>query len=300
MMSGHVALFFGLIAVSTSAPFFVMAKVDAYAAVFWRTILGGTLALAFAAMRGNLSLGALRTHARGLVFGGLLLGVHFLLWIKAFDLTDYASNLLLLVAQPILGAMLGRVLGEPLPRRAWLAILLSFIGMLLIAGADVTLGPKALLGDLFAIIAGGLIAVFYVVAREARVALPLETFMGCTLLVAAATALPVALLSDTTLTGFEWSSWAWIAAIVVITTLSGHGLINLAARSVPLFTLNLVIVLEPPISIAIGALLFGATVNPIQLFGGVFLTAAVIVGLRSAASLAPSEIGRQQTNDAVT
>jgi drug/metabolite transporter (DMT)-like permease len=299
MMSGHVALFFGLVAVSTSAPFFVMAKVDAYAAVFWRTILGGTLALLFAAARGNISFAALRQHARGVVLGGLLLGIHFLLWIKAFDLTDYASNLLLLVAQPILGALLGRVLGEPLPRRAWLAILLSFLGMLLIAGADVTLGPQALLGDLFAIIASGLIAVFYVVAREARVALPLETFMGSTLLVASATALPVALLADTTLTGLSASSWGWICAIVAITTLSGHGLINLAARSVPLFTLNLVIVLEPPISIGIGALLFGATVNATQLFGGVFLTAAVIVGLQSAAASKNSQIGREQTNDAI-
>ncbi len=299
-MSGHVALFFGLLAVSTSAPFFVMAKVDAYAAVFWRSLLGGTLALSFAAARGHLSLSLLRAHARGVVLGGLLIGVHFLLWIKAFDLTDYASNLLLLVAQPILGALLGRALGEPLPRRAWLAIFLSFVGMLLIAGADVTLGPKALLGDLFAIIAGGLIALFYVVARDARIALPLETFMGTTLLIAAATALPVALLSGTQLTGFPTSSWAWILGIVFITTLSGHGLINLAARSVPLFTLNLVIVLEPPISIAIGALLFGASVNATQLFGGVFLTAAVIVGLRGSVALAPSEIGRQQANDAVT
>ncbi|HMI83193.1 MAG TPA: hypothetical protein VK550_03815, partial [Polyangiaceae bacterium] len=46
---GHVALFAGIVAVSTSAPFFVMAHVDAYAAVFWRTALTAVLGLGIGA-----------------------------------------------------------------------------------------------------------------------------------------------------------------------------------------------------------------------------------------------------------
>ena len=75
----------------------------------------------------------------------------------------------------------------------------------------------------------------------------------------------------------------------VVTTFIGHGLLNLAASYVPLFTLNLVIVLEPAIAIALGVLLFGATVNRAQAAGGAILIAAVLVGLRAGGQPAPPQ-----------
>lgn len=279
MTKSGLTLLLGLLCVSTAGPFFVMSGVDAYAAVFFRTLLAGLLGLGVAWARGALDGRAMAVHARGLLFGGLLLGGHFLLWIKAFDLTDFASNMLLLVAQPVVATVLGAALGEPVPRRAWQAIATACCGMLLIAGAGVSLGPRALLGDALCLAAGGMIALFYVVAREARLALPMDAFMGVTMLVAALLAGPVALLSDVPLVGHSATSWAWLAGMVFVTTLGGHGLMNLAARDVSLFTLNLVIVLEPPIAIALGALLFGATITWLQGAGGVVLACAVVLGL---------------------
>jgi drug/metabolite transporter (DMT)-like permease len=286
---GHLALFVGLIAVSTSGPFFVMAKVDAYAAVLWRTLLAGLLGLLIAALRGALNTREVARHARALALGGILLGSHFLLWIKAFDLTDYASNLLLLVAQPLFGTLLGRALGEATPPRAYLALGLSLAGMGLIAGADISLGPRALLGDLLCIVSGLLIALFYTAARTARAVLPLDVFMGATMLAAAATALPVAVLAGVPLAGYPLESWGWLGAIVVITTLGGHGLMNLAARYVSMFELNLVIVLEPVIAIAMGAVMFGASISNLQVGGGLLLSVAMVVGMRRAPAL-PGDI----------
>jgi drug/metabolite transporter (DMT)-like permease len=66
---------------------------------------------------------------------------------------------------------------------------------------------------------------------------------------------------------------------------------NYAANHVSLFTLNIVIVLEPAVGIAIGALLFGATVTATQLAGGVLLSAAVVFGMRkgTVGETAPAE-----------
>ncbi len=286
MNKSFAILMVGLVFVSTAGPFFVMSKLDAYAAVFYRTLFAGGLGLGLAYARGALSWPVMRLHARGLILGGLLMGAHFLLWIKAFDLTDFASNMLLLVAQPVIATMLGAALGEPAPRLAWLAIGTASAGMLLIAGADLTLGPRALLGDGLCIIAGGLIALFYVVARDARRALSMDAFMGVTMLVAAVLALPVAYFAGVPLTGFSAESWYWLGAIVLVTTLGGHGLMNLAARDVSLFTLNLVIVLEPPIAIGLGALLFGASITSLQAAGGVLLAFAVAIGLYEKPSVA--------------
>lgn len=277
---GHLALFTGLFAVSTAGPFFMMAKVDAYAAVFWRTLLAGIVGLTVARLRGALEVSALMHHARELIVGGALMGTHFLLWIKAFDLTDFASNMLLLVAQPLVGTVVGRFLGEATPRHAFLALTIAASGMALIAGADISLGPRALLGDALCIISAVVICLFYVAARRARATLPLDVFMGGTMLAASATALPVALAADVPLWGYSTESWAWLWAFVLITTLGGHGLMNLAARSTTMFELNLVIVAEPAIAIAMGAVLFGATVTWPQVFGGALLGVALLVGLQ--------------------
>ena len=277
----------GLVAVSTSAPFFVMAHVDAFAAVFWRTFLTACIGLGAGFLRGRLDRAAITKNMRSLLFGGVLLGAHFLLWVKAFDLTDYASNLLLLVFQPIMAALVAARLGERLPRHAVAAVALSVLGMALIAGGDFALSPRALIGDGACLLAGAAITFFYVVSGPARRALSTEVFLGATMLICAVTALPVALLAGVPLWGFSGTTWGWLAAIVVVTTLMGHGLMNYAANHVSLFTLNIVIVLEPAVGIGIGALLFGATVTVTQLVGGALLSAAVVFGLRQGTAVEP-------------
>lgn len=280
---GSVALVLGLLAVSTSGPFFMMAKMSAFAAVFWRTALAGLLAVCVARVRGTLQLDQLRRHRQGILVSGALLGPHFLFWVKAFELTDYASNLILLVAQPVFSALIDRARGQALPLRAPLVLALSLVGMSMVAGGDVSLGPRALLGDLCCVMAGLVGALFFVVGGEARSALSLDAYLGTTLLVAAATALPVALLADVSLFDYPRASWFWLSGIVLITTLAGHGLLNAAARSLSLFTVNISILLEPVLSIALGAVMFGAEISNVQIAGGTLLILSVATLIASPA-----------------
>jgi len=270
-----LALFAGLFLVSTSGPFIKMAGFPAYSTVFWRTALAAPLFLFFAHR-------VAREHRPRLLFGALLFAAHFLLWVKAFDLTDFSSNLLLLVAQPVIAAALGTRLGEPPTARTWISVALALAGLAIIAGGDFRLGPRALAGDAMCIVAGLAITLFYVVTRDARAATPLAAFMGWNMVAIAVLALPISLLAGETLVVASPTRWGWMLALVVLTTVAGHGLMNLAARGVTLFALNIVIVLEPAIAIAMGALLFGARVTSLQLGGGALLAAAVVVGLARA------------------
>src|SRR5262245_590374 len=61
---GSIALLLGLLAVSTSGPFFIMAKMSAFSAVFWRTALAGLIAITVARVRGSLQSHVLREHSR--------------------------------------------------------------------------------------------------------------------------------------------------------------------------------------------------------------------------------------------
>jgi len=276
--AAYTLLFIGLVLVSTSGPFIVLAHMDAYAVVLWRAAGAAVLFLGYAAARGLLKVEW--QHVPRIVLGAVLLGTHFLLWVKAFDLTDYASNLLLLVAQPVMAAVLGIPLGDRPTRHIWISIALASIGLISITGGDFKLGPRALAGDGMCVLGGLAIALFYAVTRAARAATPLPAFMGLVMSVVAAVALPVVAWAGGPVVRYPARSWGWLSALVVLTTVGGHGLLNLVARHVKLYTVNLIIVLEPAIAIALGALLFGAGVRPLQVAGGVLLGAAVVVGLR--------------------
>lgn len=271
------ALTSGLVLVSTAGPMLVAARMDAFALAAFRLAFGGVLLLGWAVLRGTWRPPA--AEVPRLAVGGFLLAAHFALWIKAFDLTDYASNLLLLVAQPAVAALIGARLGERQGRETWLSIGLSLAGLAVIAGGDLRLGPRALLGDLMCVAGAVAITLFVVVTRRARAGMHLPAFLGWTFLSGAALAIPVAIAAGDRFSGYPAASWAWLAGLVLLATIGGHGLMNLAARHVRLFTLNLAIVLEPPLAIAMGALLFGATISSLQIAGGLLLGAAVVIGM---------------------
>lgn len=286
--TGPVTLTLGLFLVSTAAPFLVVAQIDAAALVVLRMLGAALVFLAWGAAAGTLSLA--RPFLRELSWGALLLAAHFLLWLKAFDLTDYASNLLLLVAQPAIAALVGSRIGEQSSRTTWLSVAIALGGLALIARGDIALGPRALLGDALSILAGVAITFFYVVTRNARTALPLAPFMATTMLVGGLASIPVALAMGARFTGHSPASWGWVGALVLLTTVGGHGLMNVAARHVRLFTLNVVIVLEPAIGIALGSMLFDVSVTPLQVVGGAILGVAVVVGVLPELKLPPPRL----------
>jgi drug/metabolite transporter (DMT)-like permease len=277
--AAHAVLFGGLLCVSTSGPFLVMAGMDALAVVFLRMALSAVVFLAWAAAHRELRL--VPGQTRALIAGALLLATHFVLWVKAFDLTDYASNLLLLVAQPVMAAIVSVRLGERTARGIGVPIGLALVGLLLIAGGDFALGPRALLGDAFCILGGVAITFFYVVTRQARAAMPLATFVGLTFAIGAVAVAPLVWLFGAPLLAYPSETWLWLGLLVGVTTVLGHGLTNLAARHVSLFTVNLVIVLEPAIGLGLGWLLFRAKIGVMTVIGGAFLILSVLLGLRS-------------------
>lgn len=284
--SAWAALFGGLLLVSTAAPFIKLTRMDPFSLVLLRMGIAAPLFLAAGAARGGARLP--REHAARVALGGVLLAAHFLLWIKAFDLTSYASNLLLLIAQPVMAAFLGVRFGERPTRGTWVSLALSVAGLAVIAGGDVALGPRAMLGDLCSVLGGVAISFFYAETRAARTAMPVAGFMGWTMAFGAATALPFVLATGAPLgprgaplevLGWKPEPWVWLAGLVVITTMGGHGLMNAAARGLRLFTVNIVIVLEPALAILLGVALLGESVTGVQAAGGAVLAAAVVIAL---------------------
>jgi drug/metabolite transporter (DMT)-like permease len=270
-------LFLGLILVSTAGPFLHLAAMDAFAVAFWR--LAGTAVVFLLWGLATNQLGFAQADLSRIAFGGVLLGTHFALWIWAFDLTDFASNLLLLVTEPITAALVGARFGERTQRAMWLSVALAFLGLAVIAGGDISLGPRALLGDFICIIGSVAITFFYALTQKQRRTTPLAGFMAISMGAGALAVLPVVLLTHSRLFSYPRTSWSWLGGLILITTVAGHGVFNYVSRQVKLFTLNVVVVLEPAVGVAMGWGLFGASMTRLQLLGGAILAVAVVIGL---------------------
>ena len=275
-----LALAVGTLAVSTAAPLIRLAEMPAIAIAAWRTLLCGAV---YAAARPGQVLAILRTPRRDLgrmLAAAALLAAHFALWISAFEHTSYASAVLLLVTQPVFGALIGgTVLRERGGVPTAIATVGSGAGLVLVVLADLD-EPGGLLGDALAVAGSLAIALFFLVVRPVRDRLPFAPFMAVTYGAAGLLLATLALATGVPLSGHPPESWAAIALLAIVPTVVGHACFNWVAHRVRFFTLNLVVVLEPALAILLGAWLLDEGVTPEQAAGGAVLGLAVLIGLR--------------------
>ena len=96
------------------------------------------------------------------LLAGVALAAHFGTFIPSLSYTTVASSTALVCSQAVWAGLLGSLLGERLPRRAWLGTAVCLSGVLLITGVDVSLSGRALGGDVLALL-GGIFGGAYIV-----------------------------------------------------------------------------------------------------------------------------------------
>lgn len=247
----------GVAAVSTSAPLIAATAAPALAIAFWRTAFG-TLAIAPFAWRRRGEWGAADRRVRwAAVLAGLLLAAHFATWIPSLEYTSVASSTALVATQPLWAALIARVRGQHVPRRAWAGMAVAFAGVLLLTGVDLQVSPTALFGDLLALV-GAVFAAGYVTAGAgARQALSTTTYTAACYGVCAAALLPLCGVTGTELSGYDATTWGQLLLLTAVAQLLGHSVLNAALRTTPPTVLSLAILFEMPGATLIAAIWLG-------------------------------------------
>jgi len=269
----------GTIAVSTAAPLIELAALPFLTIAAWRT-LGTGLLYGMVPGSGKEPAWTSRAELLSLLGGAALLAAHFGLWIAAFDHTSYASSVILLALQPLFAAVLGRlILSERLRPRMLLGGVLGLGGLVILVWPDLDT-PRHLFGDGLAVFGTLALALYYVVVRKARGALSFPTFMSRCYGLAGVLLTVVCIATQTPLFhGITGTALPYLLLLIVVPTVVGHACFNWCIGRVRLFTLNMLIVLEPALALAFGAWWLGAGITVWQLVGGVVLGAAVVVAL---------------------
>jgi drug/metabolite transporter (DMT)-like permease len=251
--------------------------VSAVEITFWRlAVAAATVALIAAVARRPVRWR--RLSWRPFAAFGLVIALHFFLYIASLFFTTVAHALALVYTAPLFIAVLSRVfLGEQLSPRRWAGVLLAVAGVAILTGFEPRAGPGMLLGDLLAVGSAVTFAVYSVIGRAQRDAYPLFDYATGIYAWGAVWLLPLALWRAP---GSEYT----LPAVLAIAGLGigplgvGHTLYNAALRRIPATSVNLIATLEVVGGVALSALLLGEVPSATALAGaGVVLSGILLV-----------------------
>lgn len=278
-----VLLGVAVMAVSTSAPLIRGADAPSLAVAFWRTALALPVVGILALLAGRDQWRALadRSVRRPAIAAGVLLGAHFALWVPSVSFTSVASSTALVATQPVWAALIARRRGEDVPHQAWVGIAVAMAGVVALSGIDLSISPRALLGDLMALAGGMLSAAYVTVGFDARRVLSTGTYTLVCYSVASVALLGVCLAGGQALSGYDEDTWLILLALTLGPQLLGHTLINrVLGTTSP--TLVSVAILFEIVGAAILAWLFFDEVPPASaLPAGVLIAAGIVLVVRA-------------------
>ena len=276
-MSPWLTLSLAVVFVSFGAILVRLAAAPPLAVSFYRVALASLFLLPFAARDAGRSWPVLDARRRLLLLGaGLALALHFATWIASLSYTSVASSVLLVNTSPLFTLVLSRVfLGERAPAVVKAAIPVALAGAALIAFGDWTGSPGSLFGNALAVAGAVAVAVYQVVGRGLRAALPLNAYVLGVWATAAAALAAMALVGGVPLGGFERRTWLAFVALAVVPTIGGHGLVNKSLRSLPAPTVGLFLLGEPVLASLFAWLLFAEAPGPWTLAGGAVVLLAL-------------------------
>jgi drug/metabolite transporter (DMT)-like permease len=273
---GQVYVALAAVAWSTAGVLQRQLSLDTPTQVFGRAIFAGLALLAYVAVveRGRVGAAFRRVGLAGVAVA-VCVATASGSFIAALNHTSVARVLFLMAIAPVLAALLARVfLGEPITRRAVVAMALALGGVALMLGAP---GQGSLVGDGLSLLAALAFAVMIVITRWRHdVSMAPATGLAQAFLVVAFA--PFA--HPGTIDG---AAVGWLAALGIGQIGLGFALLTVGARLIPAAQVGLITLLETVLGPLWVWLALDERPSSLTLVGGAVVIAAIVIQTRSAA-----------------
>ena len=280
--SDALLLVVALTAVSTSGPLIAAAAVPALAIAFWRNALAAGLLLPVVWLRCRDELRGLdRREKRLAALAGLLLALHFATWTPALTYTSVASATALVATQPVWAALISGVRGVPVGRAVWVGIAVAMSGALLLAGVDLQVSGRALVGDLLAVAGGAFAALYMTAGSEVRRSVSTTTYTALCYSTTALLLLVVCVVFRQPLSGYDAEDWGRLVALTLGAQLLGHSLFNRVLKNVGPTVVSMLILLEIPGAALIAAVFLDQRPPLLAVPAAVLLVAGLALVIRA-------------------
>ncbi len=183
---------------------------------------------------------------------GLLLGLHFQLWVTGVRMTTVAAATFIFATNPVLFAVAElAIYRRRLAATDWVALALVIGGgAWLLAANRGGLGGGSLAGDLLCALATVAFALYLIVSERVSAGVPHAPYLALIYIAGGIATLPVALARGEA-PGFSWGNggaWVALAALALLPTLVGHASNTYGVRFFAPILVSFFSLLEPILS----------------------------------------------------
>jgi drug/metabolite transporter (DMT)-like permease len=298
-----IALFFGILAVSTASIFIRYAQSYAPSLVIAAYRLGlATLILAPVALlrhREELKGLTLRELSLGLL-SGIFLALHFATWITSLEYTTVASSVVLVTTTPLWVALFAPfTIKEPLSRLVLAGMILALAGGTLVGLSDTCtwqgiglacppladfVRGEAFYGDLLALAGAFMAAGYIVIGRSLRGKMSLIPYIFVVYGMAALVLVVVMFTAGQSPVGYPSPAYVWFILLALVPQLLGHSTFNWALRYLSAAYVAISLLGEPIGSTILAYFLLQETPTGLKIFGAILIMVGIYVASLSSSA----------------
>jgi drug/metabolite transporter (DMT)-like permease len=268
---------------STASPFGKLAaEIPATAVAAGRCAIAALVLVAWSSRTLPSALRAITNKQRGgVVLTGVLLAVHFALFLGGLATTSLSAAVSLVALEPIAVVVAAFLAYRHRPTAREIAGLLVATAGAIVVASGAGVGEHRLAGDLMVLAAVIVFGAYYAAARATRDALPALPNAACVYSVAFLTLLPLALPAAIETPPPSTKALAAVAGLGLLPTLIGHTLVQVGARKISPILVGLISPGEAVGSLAIGAFLMGAAPTTREAIGATLVLAGATLAITS-------------------
>ena len=209
-----------------------------------------------------------------LALAGFFFAVDLVSWHWSIKYTTVANATLLANFAPLWVTLwAGRLFGEKIQPRFFIALGLAFTGAFILMDASFQLSPDQLFGDALSLLTAISYGSYMLTVKKLRETCPPQEIMAWSGLFAVPLMFIAALASGETLLSSNFNGWAVLLGLAVVSHFAGQGLIAYAFGHLPASLTSLNLLLQPIFAAVLGWVLLGQAMGGQQLLG-----AAVVLG----------------------
>jgi len=213
---------------------------------------------------------------------GLMLGLHFLLWMGSLRYTTVASSTAILSLEPIL-VMVGSfwLFRHRTPLLGIAGMTLAIAGSILIGWGDLGLSAKALTGDVLSFLGTVAVAFHMLLGKNLRTRISAFIYSFFVFGVAGAVLAIYNLCLDFSFTGYPAKEWGLFLLLAIVPTLFGHFLFNWLLKYMKAASVSMTVLGEPIGAGILAYFLLGEEIRLHQVLAGCLLLFGVWLFIRA-------------------
>lgn len=271
----------GIVAISFSSIFVRWSDADAAVIAMYRLYFTNLLMLPFVWKYRKVMFDLTARQWRLLTASGVMLGMHFLLWMASLRLTTVASSTVILTLEPAF-VMLGSYLlfKTKANRMMLLGMGIALTGSFIIGSGDLKLSNDALLGDLLSLLGTIAVAIHMLIGKELRKDIDAFPYNFWVFFLAATSLAIYNVICGNDFIGYSSNEWGNFLLLAIVSTLFGHYLFNWLLKYMKAATVSMAVLGEPVIASLLAWMLLDEALSMYQLAAGALILCGVWLFMR--------------------